>query len=98
MADKDDMEYKLNVDNLDENSIPKDGSQWPKPAKIIMILIAFICLALVAGLITFILLYKNKSSNSQKNQEPSEKQEPGKNPTKDETENIELYNFFGFKY
>ena len=99
MADKDDMEYKLNVDNLDENIIPKDGSQWPKPAKIILILIAFICLALVAGLITFILLYKNKSSgNSQKNPEQSEKQEPGKNPTKDETENIELYNFFGIKY
>ena len=98
MADNDDRDYKLNVDNLDENIIPKDGSQWPKPAKIILILIAFICLALVAGLITFILLYKNKSSNSQKNQEPSEKQEPGKNPTKDETENIELYNFFGIKY
>ena len=93
MADKDDMEYKLNVDNLDENIIPKDGSQWPKPAKIILILIAFICLALVAGLITFILLYKNKSSdNSQKNPEPS------KNPTKDETQNIDLYNFFGLKY
>ena len=98
MADKDDMEYKLNVDNLDENIIPKDGSQWPKPAKIILILIVFICLALVAGLITFILLYKNKSSNSQKNQEQSEKQEPGKNPAKEETENIELYNFFGIKY
>ena len=80
MADKDDMEYKLNVDNLDENIIPKDGSQWPKPAKIIMILIAFICLALVAGLITFILLYKNKSSgNSKKNPEQSEKQSSFRN-------------------
>ena len=93
MADNDDRDYKLNVDNLDENIIPKDGSKWPKPAKIILILIAFICLALVVSLIIFIILYKNKSSdNSQKNPEPS------KNPTKDETQNIDLYNFFGLKY
>jgi len=97
MEEKDDMEYKLNVENLDENIIPKEGNQWPKPSKIILIIFIIICIALAAALGTFIFLYINKSSsNSQKNQEPSDPS--SKNPTKNETQIIDLFNFFGLKY
>ena len=105
MADNEDMEYNLNGDNLDDYNVPKGGSNWPKPAKIILILIAFICLALVVSLIIFIILYKNKSSdNSTKDPEqstpsdPSEKQEPIKNITRKDTKIIDLFNFFGQNY
>ena len=97
MEEKDDMEYKLNVENLDENIIPKEGNQWPKPSKIILIIFIIICIALAAALGTFIFLYLNKSSsNSKKNQEQSDPN--SKSPTKNETEIIDLFNFFGLKY
>ena len=105
MADNEDMEYNLNGDNLDDYNVPKGGSNWPKPAKIILIIFIIICIALAAVLGTFIFLYINKSSgNSKKNQDPStpidpsEKQEPTKNITRNFTQIIDLFNFFGRKY
>ena len=105
MADNEDMEYNLNGDNLDDYNVPKGGSNWPKPAKIILIIFIIICIVLAIALTTFIILYKNKSSdNSMKDPEqstpsdPSEKQEPIKNITRKDTKIIDLFNFFGQNY
>ena len=105
MADNDDMDYNLNADNLEEGIFQKEGTQCPKSTRIILVIFIIICIVLAIALTTFIILYKNKSSdNSTKDPEqstpsdPSEKQEPIKNITRKDTKIIDLFNFFGQNY
>ena len=62
MSEKDDMDYNLNADNLEEEITQKDN-KWPKIAKILIIILICTCLAIAAALITFIILYINKSTD-----------------------------------
>ena len=70
MSEKDDMDYNLNADNLEEEITQKDN-KWPKTFKILIILFICICLALATALITLILLYINKSTDKQKEEQKS---------------------------
>ena len=87
MSEKDDMDYNLNADNLEEEITQKDN-KWPKIAKILIIILICTCLAIAAALITFIILYINKSTDK-----PTEEQKKS-----DYIPNIDLYDFFGKKY
>ena len=83
----DDMDYNLNTGDIEEEMKQKDN-KWPKIAKILIIILICTCLAIAAALITFIILYINKSTDK-----PTEEQKKS-----DYIPNIDLYDFFGKKY